>query len=91
MSKMKTYMVETQVSFTLRRLVRASTPAKAEEVAGNTMSYDDLDYDNARVLTVSAEERPEIDAKAYRAIEYPQHGLKATWTSEGGLKFEEVE
>ena len=55
------------------------------------MNYDDLDYDNARVLTVSAEERPQIGAKEYRAIEYPQHGLKATWTSEGGLKFEEVE
>lgn len=91
MSKMKTYMVETQVSFTLRRLVRASTAAKAEEVSGNTMSFDDLDYDNARVLTVSAEERPEIDATQYRAINYPQHGLKATWTSEGGLRFEEAE
>lgn len=91
MSKMKTYMVETQVSFTLRRLVRASTPAKAEQVAVDTMNYDDLDYDNARVLTVSAEERPQIGAKEYRAIEYPQHGMKVTWTSEGGLKFEEVE
>ena len=91
MSKMKTYMVETQVSFTLRRLVRASTPAKAEQVAIDTMNYDDLDYDTARVLTVSAEERPEIDAKRYCEIEYPQPEYKVTWTSEGGVKFEEVE
>ena len=91
MSKMKTYMVETQVSFTLRRLVRASTPAKAEQVAIDTMNLDDLDYDNARVLTASAEERPEIDAKRYREIEHPQPTCKCTWTSEGGLKFEEVD
>ena len=91
MSKMKTYMVETQVSFTLRRLVRASTPAKAEQAAIDTMNYDDLDYDTARVLTASAEERPEIDAKRYCEIKYPQPEYKCTWTSEGGVKFEEVE
>ena len=90
MSKMKTYMVETQVSFTLRRLVRASTPARAEQVAIDTMNYDDLDYDTARVLTASAEERPEIDAKRYCEIKYPQPEYKCTWTSEGGVRFEEV-
>ena len=91
MSKMKTYMVETNVVFKLRRLVRASTAAKAEAVAVDTMNLDDLDYDKARVLTATAEERPEIDAKMYRAIQYPQPTCKCTWTSEGGLKFEEVE
>ena len=91
MSKMKTYMVETNVVFKLRRLVRASTPAKAEQVAIDTMNFDDLDYETARVLTASAAERPEIDAKRYRQIQHPQPTCKCTWTSEGGLKFEEVE
>ena len=54
------------------------------------MNYDDLDYDTARVLTASAEERPEIDAKRYCEIKYPQPEYKCTWTSEGGVKFEEV-
>lgn len=91
MSRMKTYMVETQVSFKLRRLVRASTPAKAEQVAIDTMNFDDLDYDTARVLTASAEERPEIDEKRYVEIRYPEPEYKCTWTSEGGVRFEEVD
>ena len=52
MSKMKTYMVETQVS---SRYVDwfVLYVARAEQVAIDTMNYDDLDYDTARVHCVS--------------------------------------
>ena len=51
MSKMKTYMVETQVS--LRCVDWFVLPRKAEQVAIDTMNYDDLDYDTARAHCVS--------------------------------------
>jgi hypothetical protein len=65
MSRMKTYLVDIRVEVQHRVLVRASTPEKAE---GRALDRTEMPYDNYRVLTASAEERPTIDAKRYREI-----------------------
>ena len=65
MSKMKTYLVDIRVEVQHRVLVRAGSLEKAEKRA---LDKTEMPYDNYRLLTASAEERPTIDAKRYREI-----------------------
>lgn len=65
MSRMKTYLVDIRVEVQHRVLVRAGSLEKAESKA---IDQTEMPYDNYRLLTASAEERPTIDAKRYREI-----------------------
>lgn len=62
---MKTYLVDIRVEVQHRVLVRAGSLEKAESKA---LDQTEMPYDNYRVLTATAEERPTIDAKRYREI-----------------------
>jgi hypothetical protein len=62
---MKTYLVEIKVEVTHRVLVRAGNSENAEMKAIDQIEDQ---YDDFRLLTANAEERPTISAKRYREI-----------------------